>query len=152
MAKLTPYQLSDLIPLISKAVDQASDWLIANLGTVNRQSEDIKIDSNVHWLPTSKKGRGSLRRCYVEDRNGVNLYRSLFRYVVAILYLQYDCKSIPLTSPDHMNILMTFVDITYQAVQMLLSSQTLDFHWTRQYWVPVSLPAAFYKTQPTARQ
>ena len=144
-----------MIPLVIRAVAQASDWLIANLGAVKRQNEDIKIEFNVHWLPTSKKGQCSLRTemyKYTADRDGINLYMALFRHVAEILYRQYECRPIPLASIDHMNISMIFVEITYQAARMLLSSRTLDFHWTRQSWVPVPLPAAFYKMQPTVRQ
>ena len=69
-------------------------------------------------------------------------YMAPFRYVAAIQYRQYECKPIPLTSPDHMNILMTFADITYQALRMLLSSQTLLIKCSPQFVSDVIMATA----------
>ena len=143
-----------MIPLEIRAVDRASDWLIANLGTVKRQTDDVEIESNVHWLPTAKKGRGSVSRCINVLQMEMVLISAWLSLGMSLHFCtdSMTARPIPLAFPDHMKIIIIFVSITHQAVRMLLSSRTLDFHWTRQYWVPVSLPAASCKMQPTARQ
>ena len=109
---------------------------------------------NVHWLPTTKKGRGSVRRCINILQMEMVLISTWLSLGMSLHFCTHSmtARPIALASSDHMNIIIIFVSITHQAVRMLLSSRTLDSHWTRQYWAPASLPAASCKMQPTARQ